>query len=131
VSQPELDNRCAADERHTRKGAGSGGGGGISGEGWQHRALASLACFWAIAVLLAVGSALSSDWPPPGQAPTPDQIQAAGQAAWGGAAVATLPLVGGLLLAGRWRMHEWAIAFGVLLMFAVLGSGLLVALADG
>src|SRR3954471_1901126 len=113
------------------QGASSGGGGGISGQGWQHRALGSIACFWLLAAWLAVGSALHSDWPPFGQAPTPEQIQAARQAAWGAAAVATLPLLGGLLLAGWWRMVEWAIAFGVLLMFAVLGSGFLVALADG
>ena len=84
-----------------------------------------------IVVWLAVGSALSSDWPPPGQAPTPEQVEAAGQAAWGAAAVATLPLVGGLLLAGWWRLVEWAIGFGVVLMFAVLGSRLLVQLANG
>jgi hypothetical protein len=47
------------------------------------------------------------------------------------AAIAVTPLVGGLLLAGRWRRYEWAIGFGVVLMFAVLGSGLLVQLADG
>jgi hypothetical protein len=84
-----------------------------------------------ILAFLAVRSALGSDWPPPGQAPTPEQIDAAQQAAWGAAAVGTLPLLGGLLLAGWWRMVEWAIGFGVVLMFAVLGSGLLVALADG
>jgi hypothetical protein len=99
--------------------------------GWRHRALASLACFWAIAVFLAIRSVLSSGWPPPGQAPTPDQIRAAGQAAWAVAAVATFPLAGGLLLACRWRMCEWAIAFGVFLLFAVLSSAMLLALADG
>jgi FtsH-binding integral membrane protein len=45
--------------------------------------------------------------------------------------VAVTPLAGGLFLAGRWRMYEWAVAFGVFLLFAVLGSGLLLALAEG
>jgi hypothetical protein len=52
-------------------------------------------------------------------------VAAARSAAWGAAAVAVTPLAIGLLLAGRWRSYGWAIAFGVLLMFAVLGSALL------
>jgi hypothetical protein len=77
---------------------------------------------------LALGSALSSDWPPIPRLPTAAQVDAARAAAWGAAAVAVTPLTIGLLLAGWWRAHEWAIAFGVLLMFAVLGSALLLQL---
>jgi hypothetical protein len=128
VSQPELDNRCATGERHTRREA-SGTGGGISGEGRQHRALASLAVFWALAAYQAVGAALHSSWPAPPEVPTAAQVHDARTAAWIAAVVAVAPLASGLLLAGRWRMYEWAVAFGVLLLFAVLGSGLLIALA--
>jgi ABC-type multidrug transport system permease subunit len=92
----------------------------------RHRTLAAILCIWLVAVPLAVGSALSSDyWPAIPQVPTPDQVSAARSAAWGAAAVAVTPLAIGLLLAGRWRSYGWAIAFGVLLMFAVLGSALL------
>jgi hypothetical protein len=96
--------------------------------GWQHRNLAAILCLWAIATWLAVGGALASDWPPIPQLPTAEQVHAARSAAWGAAAVAVTPLVLGLLLARWWRAYQWAIAFGVLLMFAVLGSALLLQL---
>jgi hypothetical protein len=94
--------------------------------GWQHRNLAAILCLWAVATWLAVGSALASDWPPIPQVPTAEQVHAARSAAEGAGAVAVIPLVIGLVLAGRWRAYGWAIAFGMLLMFAVLGSALLV-----
>jgi hypothetical protein len=93
--------------------------------GRQHRSLAAIFCIWAIATWLAVGNALASDWPPIPQPPTAEQVRAAGQAAEVAAAVAVVPLVIGLVVAGRWRAYGWAIAFGMLLMFAVLGSALL------
>ena len=96
--------------------------------GWQHRNLGAILCIWAIATWLAVGSALTSDWPPVPQLPTAEQLDAAREAAWGAAVVAVIPLAGGLALAGWWRAYEWAVAFGVLLMFAVLGSALLLQL---
>ena len=99
--------------------------------GRRQTALVGIACFWAVAVWLAVSAALHSSWPAPPDVPTADQVHDARTAAWVAAAVAVAPLVGGLFLAGRWRMYEWAIAFGVVLLFAVLGSGLLLALADG
>jgi hypothetical protein len=34
------------------------------------------------------------------------------------------------VLAARWRAPAWAIAFGMLLMFAVLGSAMLLQLTD-
>ena len=68
--------------------------------GRRQTALVGIACLWGVAVWLAVGAA----------------IQVA-------AATTITPLVLGLLLAGRWRRYDWAIGFGVLLMFAVLGSG--------
>jgi hypothetical protein len=97
-------------------------------QGRQHRNLAAILCFWAIATWLAVGSALASDWPPIPQLPTAAQVDAARNAAYGAGFVAVLPLLVGLFLAGRWRAYGWAITFGVLLMFAVLGSALLVSL---
>ena len=100
-------------------------------EGWRHRALASLAVVWVIAAYQAVSAALHSSWPAPPDVPTAEQVHDARMAAWVAAVVAVTPLVGGLFLAGRWRMYEWAVAFGVFLLFAVLGSGLLLALADG
>ena len=115
----------------TPPGASSGEGEGISGEGWQHRALACLAIFWLIAAYQAVGAALHSPWPAPPESPTAEQVHDARTAAWVAAAVAVTPLVSGLFLAGRWRMYEWAVAFGVVLLFAVLGSGFLLALAGG
>lgn len=99
-------------------------------QGWQHRALASIACFWIVVASQAVLSALHSDWPLPPELPTAEQVHAARTAAWSAAAVAVTPLVGGVVLAGRWRMYEWAIGFGVVLMFAVLGSAMLLWLTD-
>jgi len=96
----------------------------------QHRTLAAILCIWAIATWLAVGNALSADWPPIPQLPTAEQVSAAQSAARGAAVVAAVPLVVGLALAGRWRAHAWAIAFGMLLMFAVLGSALLLQLTN-
>ena len=96
--------------------------------GRQHRNLAAVLCIWVIATWLAVGSALTSDWPPVPQLPTAEQLDAAREAARGAAVVAVIPLAGGLALAGRWRAYEWAVLFGVLLMFAVLGSALLLQL---
>jgi hypothetical protein len=93
--------------------------------------LATIAFLWVLAAWQAVSAALHADWPPPRQAPTAEQVHAARSAAWFAAAVAVAPLRAGLLLAGRWRRYGWAIGFGVVLMFAVLGSGLLVASADG
>jgi hypothetical protein len=98
--------------------------------GWQHRNLAAILSIWAIATWLAVGSALSADWPAVPQLPTAEQVDAAQSAAWGAGVVSVVPLVLGLVLAGRWRAHGWAVAFGMLLMFAVLGSALLLQLTD-
>ena len=97
-----------------------------STEGRRHAALGALVCFWVIAMPLAVSTALSSDWPPYGEAPTLAQVQAARTAAWSAAAVAVVPLACGLLLAGGWRLQAWAIAFGVGLLLAVLGSEMLI-----
>jgi hypothetical protein len=94
--------------------------------GWRHRNLAAILCIWAIATWGAVGSALASDWPPIPELPTAAQVAAARSAAYGAGLVAVVPLVVGLVLAGWWRAYGWAIAFGVLLMFAVLGSALLI-----
>ena len=102
----------------------------VRAEAWHHRALASIACFWLLAASQAVLSALHSDWPAPPELPTAEQVHDARMAAWAAVAVAVTPLVGGLLLAGRWRMVEWAIGFGVVLMFAVLGSGMLLWLTE-
>jgi hypothetical protein len=99
--------------------------------GRRNGTLATLAFLWLLAAWRAVSAALHTDWPPPRQLPTAEQVHAARVAAWLAVAVAITPLVGGLLLAARWRRYEWAIGFGVVLMLAVLGSGLLVALADG
>jgi hypothetical protein len=108
--------------------------GGAAPEGTAGRrdgTLAAIAFLWLLAAWRAVSAALHSDWPPPRQLPTAEQVQAARTAAWLAVAVAITPLVGGLLLAARWRRYEWAIGFGVVLMFAVLGSGLLLAPAGG
>jgi hypothetical protein len=61
------------------------GSAAVRAEGWQHRAQASIACFWLLAASQAVLSALHSDWP---------------------------------------------IGFGVVLMFAVPGSGMLLRLTE-
>ena len=93
--------------------------------------LAALAFLWVLAASLAISAALHSGWPAPPELPTAEQVHDARTAAWVAVAVTITPLLAGLVLAGRWRRYGWAIAFGVVLMFAVLGSGLLVALADG
>jgi hypothetical protein len=93
--------------------------------------LATIAFLWVLAASQALSAALHSPWPAPPEVPTADQVHDARTAAWVAAAVAVMPLLGGLLLAARWRRHEWAIGFGVVLMFAVLGSGLLVVPAGG
>jgi hypothetical protein len=98
--------------------------------GYQQRALASLLCFWLLVAFLAVVNALLSDWPPPPELPTADQVRQARDNVWAAGAVSVVPPLVGLVLARRWRSAAWTATFLVGLVFAVLGSAFLWAFTD-
>ena len=99
-------------------------------EGYQHRALASLVCFWLLVASLAIVNALMSDWPLPPDLPTATQVRRARDDVWGASASSAVPPLVGLVLARRWRSAGWTATFLIGAMVAVLASAVLFAFTD-
>jgi hypothetical protein len=99
-------------------------------EGYQQRALVSLLCFWLLVSVLSVGDAVLSDWPPPPELPTGDQVRQARENVWAAGAMSVVPPLGGLVLARRWRSAPWTATFLVGLLFAVLVTGVVALFTD-
>ena len=92
--------------------------------------LVVLACVWLVATPYALLGAAFSDWPPPGELPTVDQLQNARINASLAGTVAVVPAVAGLFLSIRWRNDVLTALFLVGVMFGVLSTGALFALTD-